>query len=98
MYKETVVGKTKDGKELAYRVMDGDALYSIYYKKGGQLPECLSGAWNDPRQIENAIISYVNRYKLSEPDQAKKDYKKNISDSKKRPNKLKHKKTSDAKS
>ena len=91
MYKETIVGKMKSGKELAYRVMDGDALYSIYFKGGGQVPECLSGQWNDTRQIVNAITCYINKDKLCAPDQAKKDYKKSIAASKKRPNKLKHK-------
>lgn len=94
MYKETIVGKTKTGKELAYRVLDGDALYSIYFKGGGQLPSCLSGKWNDTRQIENAIVCYINKDKLCDADQEKKDYKKSISASKKRPNKLKHKKAS----
>ena len=96
MYKETIVGKTKDGKELAYRVMDGDALYSIYFKKGGQVPKALSGHWNDTRQIENAITCYLNRDLLCPEDQAKKQLKTNLSDSKKRPSRLKAK--SDAKS
>ena len=91
MYKETIAGKTKAGKELAYRVMDGDALYSIYFKGGGQVPECLGGRWNDTRQIENAIVCYINKDKLCDADQKKKDYKKSIAASKKRPNKLKHK-------
>ena len=91
MYKETIVGKVKSGKELAYRVTDGDALYSIYFKGGGQVPECLSGRWNDTRQIELAIICYINKDKLCAPDQEKKDYKKSIAASKKRTNKLKHK-------
>ena len=91
MYKETIVGKIKSGKELAYRVKDGDALYSIYFKGGGPVPECLSGQWNDPRQIVQAITTYINKDTLCKPDQEKKDYKKRTLAAKKRPNKLKHK-------
>jgi len=91
MYKETIVGKLKSGKEIAYRVKQGDALYSIYLKGGGPVPDCLSGKWNDTRQIVNAINCYINKDTLCEPDQIKKDYKKSVAASKKRPNKLKHK-------
>ena len=56
MYKETIVGKTKQGKEIAYRVKEGDALYSIYYKHGGQMPSVLTGMWSDPRQIVNVLL------------------------------------------
>ena len=91
MYKETIVGKIKSGKELAYRVKDGDALYSIYFKGGGPVPAELSGSWNDTRQIVNAITAYINKDTLCEPDQAKKDYRKRTLAAKNRPNKLKHK-------
>ena len=89
MYKEQIVGKTKTGKALAYRVKDGDPLYSIYFVGGGQLPSCLAGMWNDTRQIEAAITSYINKDKLCEPDQKEKDLKDNLKESKKRPSKLK---------
>jgi hypothetical protein len=89
MYKEKVVGTTKGGKTIAYRVHDGDALYSIYFPEGGETPDCLKGAWNDPRLIEIAITSYLNRNTLCEPMQAKKDFRKNIADAKKRPSRLK---------
>tara|TARA_R110002096_G_scaffold163951_4_gene331559 strand:+ start:1053 stop:1343 length:291 start_codon:yes stop_codon:yes gene_type:complete len=91
MYKETIVGKTKQGKEIAYRVKEGDALYSIYYKHGGQMPSVLTGMWSDPRQIVNAITTYLNRELLCPADQAIKDKKKNLSDSKRRPSRLKAK-------
>ena len=92
MSKETIVGQTKAGKKLAYSVKPNDALWTIHFTTGGQLPEGLGGMWNDERQIVNAITTYLNKDKLCGPDQAKKDYKKSISDSKKRPNTLKHKK------
>ena len=92
MYKETIVGKTKAGKELAYSVKTNNALYTIHFTTGGQLPPTLEGYWNDTRQIENAINTYLNKDKLCKQDQEKKDYKKSIAASKKRPNKLKHKK------
>ena len=98
MYKETIVGKLKSGKELAYRVKDGDSLYSIYYKGGGPVPAELSGSWNDTRQIENAINCYINKDLLCPTEQVKKDYKKNVNAAKKRPNKLKHKEKTDGKS
>ena len=91
MYKETIVGKTKAGKELAYSVKPNHSLYTIHFTTGGQLPSSLQGDWNDPRQIVNAITSYLHKDKLCDADQEKKDYKKSISASKKRPNKLKHK-------
>jgi hypothetical protein len=91
MYKETIVGKTKAGKEIAYSVKPNHSLYTIHFTTGGQIPEVLSGYWNDKRQIVQAITSYLNKDKLCKPDQEKKDYKKSISESKKRPNKLKHK-------
>ena len=91
MYKETIVGKTKAGKELAYSVKPNKSLYTIHFTTGGQLPSSLEGYWNDTRQIVSAITTYLNKEKLCEPDQAKKDYKKSISDSKKRPSRLKQK-------
>jgi hypothetical protein len=97
MYKEIVVGKTKSGNELAYRVKDGDALYSIYYKGGGPVPAELSGAWNDTRQIEQAITTYINKDKLCPADQEKKDYRQRTLAAKKRPSKLKLREKKDAK-
>jgi hypothetical protein len=94
MYKETIVGKTKAGKKLAYSVKPNESLYTIHFTTGGQIPESLSGYWNDQRQIVQAITTYLNKDKLCKPDQEKKDYKKSIAESKKRPNKLKHKKAS----
>ena len=94
MYKETIVGKVKSGGTLAYRVMDGDALYSIYFKGGGQVPKELSGHWNDERQIVNAINVYINKNKLCEPDQKKKEYRQSVNAAKNRPSKLKQKKAS----
>lgn len=96
MYKEIIVGQTKAGKKLAYSVKPNDALYTIHFTTGGQVPEVLSGMWNDQRQIVNAITAYLNRDTLCEPDQIKKDYKKSIAASKRRPNKLKHKEKKDA--
>mgnify|MGYP005828485451 CR=1 FL=1 len=92
MYRETVVGNLKSGAAIAYRVKDGDALYSIYIKGGGQVPSVLSGFWNDTRQIENAINSYINKDKLCKQDQDKKDFRANVNAAKRRPNKLKQKK------
>jgi len=89
MSKEIVVGKTKANKKLAYRVKEGDALYTIYFVGGGNLPDCLGGLWTDSMQIENAINSYINREKLCKPDQDKKDYKANVRAAKNRPSKLK---------
>ena len=91
MPREIIVGKTKAGKKIAYSVKPNQALYTIHFTTGGQLPDELSGQWNCTRQIENAINSYLNKDKLCAPDQAKKDYKRSISAAKKRPNKLKHK-------
>jgi hypothetical protein len=95
MYKETIVGKLKSGKEIAYRVKQGDALYSIYMKGGGPVPDCLSGKWNDTRQIVNAITCYINKDKLCPVDEEKKQYKKRTAAAKARPNKLKHKEKTD---
>ncbi len=91
MYKETTMGTNREGSTLAYRVKEGDPLYTIYFKGGGQIPECLSGMWNDVRQIEAAITGYLNRDKLCAPDQVKKDYKDSVNASKRRPSKLKQK-------
>jgi len=54
-----VVGKTKAGKEIGYRVPDGKNLYEIAFKSGGELPAKLSGGWNDIRQMEIAIKHYI---------------------------------------
>jgi len=91
-YDEVVFGKTKTGNKVAYKVKDGDALYSIYFKNGGETPDILKGMWTDVRQIENAITKYLNKDKLCKPDQIIADQKKNLKDSKKRPSKLKLKK------
>ena len=91
MYKETIVGKTKAGKELAYSVKPNKSLYTIHFTTGGQLPSELEGYWNDTRQIVNAITCYLNKDTLCPADQEKKDYKKSIADSKKRPSRLKQK-------
>lgn len=56
---QVVVGKTKAGKEIAYRVPENKALYEIYFVGGGKLPTALTGAWTDARQIESAIKSYL---------------------------------------
>lgn len=58
-----VVGKTKAGKEIGYRVPEGKNLYEIAFKDGGQVPSKLKGAWNDIRQIEIAINHYITNNK-----------------------------------
>lgn len=90
MSRETIVGKTKKGKEIGFRVKEGDALYTIYFKTGGAIPDSLTGMWTDARQCEIAITNYLNKDKLCAPDQAKKDAKKNLAASKKRANTLNH--------
>lgn len=90
MSKETIVGKTKKGKEIGFRVKKGDALYTIYFAGGGALPEELTGMWTDARQCEIAISNYLNKDTLLPADQEKKDYKKRVSASKRRPSKLNH--------
>jgi hypothetical protein len=84
-----IVGKTKAGTKIGYRVKEGDALYTIYFEGGGQLPASLEGMWTDARQTVNAIITYLNKEKLCKPDAEKKRLKDNLRDSKKRPSKLK---------
>lgn len=92
MHKEKVVGKTKSGKQIAYRVKEGEALRTIYFVGGGQLPPCLEGGWTDTRQIEQRITAYLNRddEPLVSPEvKQEKEYKKAVSAAKKRPSKLK---------
>jgi len=55
-----VVGKTKAGKEIGYRVPDGKNLYEIAFKSGGEVPRKLHGGWNDIRQMEIAINRYID--------------------------------------
>ena len=62
MYNEVVVvGETKGGKQVAYRVPEGKSLYQVYLVGGGQLPPSLAGEWNDTRQIENAVKIYLQK-------------------------------------
>ncbi len=89
--KTTVVGKTKKGKNIGYGVRDGEALYSIYFPSGGEVPEQLTGMWTDERQIINAITTYINKDTFCKPDQEKKDYKKAVNAAKRRSSKLKQK-------
>lgn len=55
-----IVGKTKAGKEIGYRVPEGKNLYEIAFKTGGEIPAKLKGAWNDIRQMEIAINRYID--------------------------------------
>lgn len=89
--RETIVGKTKAGTKVGYRVKDGDAMYTIYFVGGGQLPANLEGMWTDERQATIAIGKYLNKDKLCAPDQKIKTEKKNLRESKKRPSRLKQK-------
>lgn len=89
--KTTIVGKTKKGKNIGYGVRDGEALYSIYFPSGGEVPAALQGLWTDEWQIRNAIAAYVNKDTLCEPQQKEKDYKKAVNAAKRRPSKLKQK-------
>jgi len=59
MYEEVIVGRTNAGKEIAYRVKEGEALKSIYFTSGGQVPACLDGLWTDERQIVNQVNAYL---------------------------------------
>ena len=54
-----VAGKTKAGKTIAYRVPEGKSTYEVFFTNGGQVPSELSGAWTDPRQIQNAVNAYL---------------------------------------
>lgn len=54
-----VVGKTKGGKEIGYRMPEGKNLYEITFKTGGEIPEELKGGWNDIRQLTNKINNYI---------------------------------------
>ncbi len=85
MYNQVVVGKTKAGKEVAYRVPQGESLYEIFFVGGGQLPAELTGSWTDARQIENTIKVYLS--KETRPEKVIDGLKA----AKKRPNKLKPK-------
>ena len=66
-----IVGKTKAGKELGYRVPEGKNLYEIAFKTGGEVPKALRGAWNDIRQMETAIKHYLNNFDKVKPVRAK---------------------------
>lgn len=91
MYKEKIVGKTKAGKEVAYRVKEGESLRTIYFVQGGQVPASLQGGWTDTRQIEQQIAVYLSQEEPLIPVEMKKEkeYKKAVLDAKKRPSKLK---------
>lgn len=56
---QKIAGKTKAGKTIAYRVPDGKSTYEVFFTNGGQVPSELSGAWTDPRQIQNAVNAYL---------------------------------------
>jgi len=71
-----VVGKTKAGKEIAYRVPEGKPLYEIFFTSGGQIPPALSGAWNDIRQIKAVVSNYLSREKDIKPAVKKQTIKK----------------------
>ena len=58
-----IVGKTKAGKEIGYRVPEGKNLYEIAFKAGGEVPKILQGAWNDIRQMEIVINRYIDNSK-----------------------------------
>ena len=89
MSREKTVGKTKKGKEIGFRVKEGDALYSIYFVQGGALPDSLTGMYTDSRQCEIAISNYLNQGALLPEEQAKKEFKKSLAASKRRPSTLK---------
>ena len=91
MHKEKIVGTTVSGKKVAYKVLEGEALRTIYFVGGGKLPPCLEGKWSDVRQIEKVIEVYLSREEpLISPELKKeKDHKKAVSAAKNRPSKLK---------
>ena len=57
-----IVGKTKAGKEIGYRVPTGKNLYEIAFKSGGEVPSKLQGGWNDIRQMTIAINHYIEHH------------------------------------
>lgn len=77
-----VVGKTKAGKEIAYRVPEGKPLYEIFFTSGGQIPQVLSGAWNDIRQIKSVVANYLAGEKDVKPVVKKEAVKKTTKKSK----------------
>lgn len=62
-----VVGKTKAGKEIGYRVPEGTNLYQITFTSGGEVPKELQGGWNDIRQMEIAIKHYLAKDAKKKP-------------------------------
>lgn len=56
-----VVGKTKGGKELGYRVPEGEHLYEACFTSGGEVPKELQGRWNDIKQLTHKIEGYLNK-------------------------------------
>ena len=88
---EVVVGKTKLGKKLAYRVPEGKSLYEIFFIGGGVVPADLQGSWTDTRQLLNQVAVYManeGKY-MSEAETVQR--KDNLKAAKKRPSKLKSK-------
>ncbi len=83
MYDQKVVGKTKAGKQVAYRVPEGKSLYEIYFVGGGQVPRALQGSWTDSRQIESRVAAYLSQ-EAPKPITG-------LQAAKRRPNKLKQK-------
>jgi len=88
-YDTIVVGKTKNKKEIAYRVKEGAALYTICFIGGGVVPSSLNGSYTDVGQVKQAIHTYLNRGQFLPEDKAEKDYKKSVNASKRRDNTLK---------
>ena len=66
-----VVGKTKAGKEIGYRMPEGKNLYEIAFKTGGEIPAKLKGSWNDIRAMKVAISNYVENLVDSKSKKAK---------------------------
>lgn len=77
-----VVGATKAGKEVAYRVPENESLYKVYLVGGGVVPASLLGGWTDARQVENAIKVFLARHDKTKPAPT------GLKAAKKRPNKL----------
>lgn len=59
--KISIVGKTKSGKEIGYRILEGETLYSVCFTSGGKIPDELGGHWNDLTQLRSAINNYLDK-------------------------------------
>lgn len=60
-----IIGKTKGGKEIGYRVPDNSNLYEVCFSSGGEVPKELKGGWNDLRQLQLKVEGYITKsYKV----------------------------------